>query len=65
MDSPEVVDLGISQMLSLVMEDDSDAAELDVVSTLSAYVNHLLYSFESFLNISLGGLYAGTYGWWL
>ena len=34
MDSPKVVDLGISQMLSLVMEDDSDAAELDVVSTL-------------------------------
>lgn len=40
MDSPEVVDLGISQMLSVVMEDDSDAAELDVLSTLSAYVNH-------------------------
>ncbi|CAN6823629.1 unnamed protein product [Brassica oleracea] len=30
MDSPKVVDLGICQMLSLVMEDDSDAAELDV-----------------------------------
>lgn len=31
MDSPEIVDLGISQMLSLVLEDDVDA-ELDVLS---------------------------------
>ncbi|KAJ4892302.1 protein N-terminal asparagine amidohydrolase family protein [Raphanus sativus] len=30
MDSPKVVDLGISQMLSLVLEDDSDASDLDV-----------------------------------
>ncbi|XP_056845108.1 protein N-terminal asparagine amidohydrolase isoform X2 [Raphanus sativus] len=29
MDSPKVVDLGISQMLSLVLEDDSDASDLD------------------------------------
>ncbi|CAN6994884.1 hypothetical protein IGI04_017634 [Brassica rapa subsp. trilocularis] len=37
MDSPKVVDLGISQMLSLVMEDDSDAAELDVVHMVGGY----------------------------
>jgi hypothetical protein len=31
MDSPEIVDLGISQMLLLVLQDDVDA-ELDVLS---------------------------------
>lgn len=39
MDSPKVVDLGISQMLSLVLEDDSDASDLDVfILSLSFYV---------------------------
>lgn len=69
MDSPKIVDLGLSQMLSLVLEDDD--AELDVhyLSPLDYQVSLSLWKFtvfcfECFCNMSTP-LYAGTYGWWL
>ncbi|KAF2569573.1 hypothetical protein F2Q68_00023912, partial [Brassica cretica] len=55
MDSPKVVDLGISQMLSLVMEDDSDA-EIDV---------HMVGGYEDvdLKNANGGGDYAKPEGY--
>lgn len=47
MDSPKVVDLGISQMLSLVLEDDIDA-ELDVLSLSFRLLSVFELIFKSF-----------------
>ncbi|CAH8392119.1 unnamed protein product [Eruca vesicaria subsp. sativa] len=56
MDSPKVVDVGIRQMLSLVLEDDSDAAELDV---------HMVGGYEDvdLKNANGGGDYAKPQGY--